>query len=67
MIHKRSSALVGMVSKNILQEGLNRFHGAPTSPLAQMALKPDNKPDYLQTNFERIVYINDTWLDIFEI
>ena len=23
---------IGMVSKNILLEGWNRFHGAPTSP-----------------------------------
>ena len=27
---------LGMVSKNILQEGLNRFNGAPTSPFVQM-------------------------------
>ena len=26
---------LGTVSKNILQEGLNRFHGAPTSPLVK--------------------------------
>ena len=28
-----------MVSKTILLEGLNRFHGAPTSPLVQMWIK----------------------------
>ena len=27
---------LGMVSRNILLEGLNRFNGAPTSPLVQM-------------------------------
>ena len=27
---------LGIVSKNILLEGLNRFHGAPTTPLVQM-------------------------------
>ena len=27
---------LGSVSKNILLEGLNRFNGAPTSPLVQM-------------------------------
>ena len=27
---------LGTVSKNILLEGLNRFNGAPTSPLVQM-------------------------------
>ena len=27
------------VSKYILQESLNRFHGAPTSPLVQMWIK----------------------------
>ena len=30
---------LGMVSKNILLEGLNRFNGAPTSPLVQMWIK----------------------------
>ena len=30
---------LGMVSKNILQEGLNWFNGAPTSPLVQMRIK----------------------------
>ena len=30
---------LGTVSKNILIEGLNRFHGAPTSPLVQMWIK----------------------------
>ena len=30
---------LGMVSKNILLEGLNQFHGAPTSPLVQMWIK----------------------------
>ena len=29
----------GTVSKNILLEGLNRFNGAPTSPLVQMCIK----------------------------
>ena len=33
--NKRSTALERSV-KNILQEGLNRFNGAPTSPLVQM-------------------------------
>ena len=28
-----------MVSKNLLLEGLNRFRGAPTSPLVQMWIK----------------------------
>ena len=28
-----------LVKKNILLEGLNRFHGAPTSPLVQMWIK----------------------------
>ena len=31
--------LVGMVSKNILLEGLNRFHSPATSPLVQMWIK----------------------------
>ena len=31
---------LGTVSKNILYEGLNRFHGAPTSPLVQLRLIP---------------------------
>ena len=35
MIHKKKHRL-GTVSKNILQEGLNRFNGAPTSSLVQM-------------------------------
>ena len=30
---------LGTVSKNILLDGLNRFHGAPTSPLVQMWIK----------------------------
>ena len=30
---------LGTVSKNILLEGLNRFHDAPTSPLVQMWIK----------------------------
>ena len=30
---------LGTVSKYILLEGLNRFHGAPTSPLVQMWIK----------------------------
>ena len=30
---------LGTVSKYILQDGLNRFHGAPTSPLIQMWIK----------------------------
>ena len=30
---------LGTVSKNILLEGLNRFHGTPTSPLVQMWIK----------------------------
>ena len=30
---------IGKVSKNILMEGLNRFNGAPTSPLVQMWIK----------------------------
>ena len=30
---------LGMVSKNILLKGLNRFNGAPTSPLGQMWIK----------------------------
>ena len=30
---------LGTVSKNILLEGLNRFNGAPTSPLVQMWIK----------------------------
>ena len=30
---------LGMVSKNILPEGLNRLNGAPTSPLVQMWIK----------------------------
>ena len=30
---------LGTVSKNILLEGLNRFHGAPISPLVQMLIK----------------------------
>ena len=30
---------LGTVRKNILQEGLNRFNGAPTSPLVQMWIK----------------------------
>ena len=30
---------LGMVSKNILLEGLNRFHSGPTSPLVQMWIK----------------------------
>ena len=30
---------LGTVSKYILQEGLNRFHSAPTSPLVQMWIK----------------------------
>ena len=30
---------LGTVSKYILQEGLNRFHGAPNSPLVQMLIK----------------------------
>ena len=29
----------GTVSKNILLEGINRFNGAPTSPLVQMRIK----------------------------
>ena len=28
-----------MASKNILLEGLNRFHGVPTSPLVRMWIK----------------------------
>ena len=30
---------LGMVNKNVLLEGLNRFNGAPTSPLVQMWIK----------------------------
>ena len=30
---------LGTVSENILLEGLNRFNGAPTSPLVQMWIK----------------------------
>ena len=30
---------LGTVSKNILVEALNQFHGAPTSPLVQMWIK----------------------------
>ena len=30
---------LGTVSKNILLEGLNRFNGAPNSPLVQMWIK----------------------------
>ena len=30
---------LGKLSKNMLLEGLNRFHGAPTSPLVQMLIK----------------------------
>ena len=30
---------LGMVSKNIVLEGLNKFHGVPTSPLVQMWIK----------------------------
>ena len=30
---------LGTVSKNILLDGLNRFNGAPTSPLVQMWIK----------------------------
>ena len=30
---------LGTVSKNILLEGLNRFHDTPTSPLVQMWIK----------------------------
>ena len=30
---------IGTVSKNILLAGLNRFNGAPTSPLVQMWIK----------------------------
>ena len=37
MIHKRSTALEWSVKKNT--GGLNRFHGAPTSPLAPMRIK----------------------------
>ena len=36
-IHKRSTALERSV--NILLEGLNRFNGAPASPLVQMWIK----------------------------
>ena len=38
MVHKRSTVLELSV-KNILLEGLNRFNGAPTSPLVQMLIK----------------------------
>ena len=38
MIHTEKHRL-GTVSKNILLEGLNRFNGAPTSPLVQMWIK----------------------------
>ena len=30
---------LGMVSKNILLQGINQFNGAPTSPLVQMWIK----------------------------
>ena len=33
---------LGTFSKNILLEGLNRFNGAPTSPLIQMWIKAHN-------------------------
>ena len=36
MIHKWSTALERSV--NILLEGLNRFNGAPTSPIVQMTI-----------------------------
>ena len=44
--------LLGTVRKNILLEGLNRFNGAPTSPLFLMRIKPP-KGEYLtaENNF----------------
>ena len=37
--HRQKKHCHGTVSKNILLEGLNRFHSAPTSPLVQMLIK----------------------------
>ena len=45
---------LGTISKNVLLEGLNQFHGAPTSPLVQMWIKTHR----CLVCMKKIIYIN---------